>query len=103
NANADVDQLLDDYYSKWYGNAAKPARAFWDTLEEAIESTSIQGHEDRILPWVYTPQLMQKLATNVAAEERAADTPRDKLHVQIDRLIYQHLQAYVAMNDADLK
>jgi hypothetical protein len=101
NANADVNALENDFYSKWYGAAAKPARAFWDAIEIAIENSPIQGHEDRVMPYIYSPELMQELAKDASAAERAADTPRDKLHVQIDRLIYQHLQAYVAMNKGD--
>ncbi len=102
NAAADVEALLDDYFAKWYGAAAKPARAFWDALEDALTNTPLQGHEDRILPWVYTPELMQQLATDIAAAEQSANTPRDRLHVQIDRLIFEHLQAYVRMSVADL-
>jgi hypothetical protein len=55
------------------------------------------------MPWVYTPQLMKELAADIAAEEKIPTTGREKTHVQIDRLIFQHLQAYVAMNQADLK
>ncbi len=102
NANENVPALLDDYFSKWYGNAAKPAKEFWDVLEEQIESTPVQGHEDRVLPWVYTPQMLVKLEDSLTQAERAANTPRDKEHVQIDRLIYEHLKAYMAMNDAEL-
>ena len=102
NANTNVDALLDDYFSKWYGNAAKPAKAFWDVLEEQIESSPVQGHEDRVLPWVYTPPMLVKLEDALTQAERAANTPRDKEHVQIDRLIYEHLKAYMAMNDAEL-
>jgi hypothetical protein len=102
NANADVKALLDDYFEKWYGAAAHPSRAFWDELEDAIESTPITGHEDRVLPWLYTPPLMQKLAKHLDAAEKSASTPREKIHVRVDRLIFQHLQEYVAMNAADL-
>jgi len=101
-AGTDVDALLDDYFDKWYGAAAKPAHAFWDALEDVLANTPMQGHEDRILPWVYTPELMQALATDVSAAEKAADTPRDRLHVQIDRLIFEHMQAYTRMNAAEL-
>jgi len=101
-ADANVDALLDDYFAKWYGTAAKPSRAFWDALEETVESTPVSGHEDRVLPWVYSPQLLTKLNVHLAAAEKAAATPRDKQHVETDRLIFEHLKAYVAMNDAEL-
>ena len=102
NANADVNALLTDYYAKWYGGAAKPARAFWDTLETTIENSPVLGHEDRVLPWVYTPQMLEELTKNISLAEAAAQTPTEKLHVRVDRLIYEHLNAYMAMNAAEL-
>jgi hypothetical protein len=101
NTNADTEALLSDFFTKWYGAAAKPSRAFWDALENAMESTPILGHEDRVLPWVYTPSLMKELQKQVTASEHLARTPREKQHVQIDRLIYEHLKDYVAMNNAE--
>ncbi len=101
NANADVKSLLSDYFARWYGPAAAPAQAFWDALEDAIETTPLQGHEERILPYVYTPQLLAKLQTNVESAERLAVSERDKLHVHVDRLIYEHLKAYMDMNGAE--
>jgi hypothetical protein len=102
NANANVDALLNDYYANWYAGAAKPMKAFYEAIENAFDTTPIHGHEDRILPEVYTPRLMNELAQHLAIGEKLADTDRAKQHVQADRLIYQHLQAYVAMTDAEL-
>lgn len=101
-ADADVDAILDDFYSKWYGPAAKPARAFYDALDNAFANTRIHGHEDRVLPEIYTPALMRTLAKHLAEAERAAfavDPYRTR--VAIDRLIYEHLSAYMAMTQAE--
>ena len=68
----DVKATLADYFAKWYGPAAGPAQAFWDALEDAIEATPLLGHEDRILPYVYTPELMEKLRTHIEAAEKLA-------------------------------
>jgi len=101
NANADVDAILNDFYTRWYGRAAQPMRAFYEALEEAIEKTPMHGHEDRVLPEVYTPELMAELQKHIAEAERRADTEVTKLHVRAERLIYRHLQGYVAMNTAE--
>jgi len=98
---ADVKALLGDFFSKWYGAAATPAQPFWEDIEAAIESTPLLGHEDRILPYVYTPELLGRLKTDIEAAERAADSERTRLHVQADRLIYEHLVAYCKMNAAE--
>lgn len=100
-ADADVEALLDDFFDRWYGAAARPAQRFWDALEEAMETTPFLGHEDRILPYVYTPALLAELETHAAAAEAAANTERAKLHVRVDRLILEHLKHYMAMHAAE--
>jgi hypothetical protein len=101
NAGLDVDALLDDYFTTWYGSAAKPARAFWDALEKVMEETPMLGHEDRILPYVYTPALMKELAGHLAEAERQADTDVVKKHVRADRLTLEHLKGYLALHEAE--
>lgn len=102
-ASADVKGMLDDFYSHWYGPAAAPARAFWDDLESAMENTPLLGHEDRILPYVYTPELMRNLRAHLAQAEAAGGDARDRLHVKVDRLILEHLEHYMAMSRAEFE
>ena len=96
-ADLNVNELLNDYFDKWYGKAAKPAHAFWDALEDRMQSAPILGHEQRILPYVYTPALIAELEKNCAQEEKLADTDRAKIHVEIDRHTLEHLKHYLAM------
>ena len=100
-ADLDVKAELDDYFEKWYGKAAAPARAFWEALEECIETTPFLGHEERILPNFYTPELVAALEREVARAEKLADTDRVKTHVAVDRHILEHLKSYMAMWQAD--
>jgi hypothetical protein len=97
----DAGAVLDDFFTKWYGAAAKPARAFWDALEDAMEKTPMLGHEDRILPYVYTPELLAELDKDVAEAERLADGEPARQHVRADRLILEHLRGYLAMSEAE--
>jgi hypothetical protein len=101
NADLDVAATLDEFFKLWYGKAAKPAQAFWDALEEQIQKSPLLGHEDRILPYLYTPELLAALEKHVAEAERLADTERDKQHVKVDRHILEHLKAYQAMHAAE--
>ena len=104
-ADADVKGMLDEFYTLWYGKAAGPAGAFWDAIEEAIESTPYLGHEDRIMPYVYTPAMMAQCKTAIEAAEKLVGGEgigdRERLHVHVDRLIYDHLTHYVAMSGAE--
>jgi len=98
---ADAEAILDDFYAKWYGEAAEPMRAFYDAIEDAIETSPLHGHEDRIMPYVYTPELLRDLEPRLRDAERAGDSERSRLHVSADRLICDHLRAYMAMSAAE--
>ena len=101
NAGAAAGALLDDFYSQWYGKAAGPMRAYFDALEDAIEKAPIHGHEDRVLPDLYTPALLADLRRQLSRSERLADDERSRLHVRADRLITDHLAEYMALCAAD--
>jgi hypothetical protein len=100
-ADLNADAVLDDYFTKWYGRAGKPARAFWDALEKTIESTPMVGHEDRILPYVYSSELLAELEKHVQDAQTAADSETSKQHVEADRLTLEHLKAYMLMHRAE--
>ena len=97
---ADVDALLDDFYSKWFGRAAAPMKEYYDALESAFEKTTAHGHEDVVLNTIYTPALMKKLGTSIERAEQRAQSQAEKSHVAIEREIFAHLQDYVAMEAA---
>ena len=99
--DADVEAIQRDFYGKWYGGAARPMRAYWDALERAIEQAPLHGHENTFLPEVYTPKLMEQLERHITEGERAAGSACDRLHVRLDRLLHEHLKAYMAMEAAD--
>jgi hypothetical protein len=44
---------------------------------------------------------MAKLKAHLEAAEKEAGDERSKLHVRVDRLIYEHLKAYMAMSAAE--
>ena len=100
-ANDDAKAILSDYFTKWYGPAATPSQAYWDAIEETFESTPILGHEDRVLPYVYTDQLIAELEQQERRAEELAQEEPFKTRVRIDRLILEHLKGYLAMNRAE--
>jgi hypothetical protein len=100
-ATVDSRAILDDYFDKWYGPAAPSSGAFWNAIEEALESTPLLGHEDRVLPYVYSEALLDELERYQAASERAASQEPYKTRVRVDRLILDHLRNYRAMSFAE--
>jgi hypothetical protein len=95
NTKADVNAALEDFYTKWFGPAAKPMRDYYQSLENAFDAVSCHGHEDVILCEVYKPALMARLADDIAKAQAAVVTDADKQHVQLERLGFDHLRMYV--------
>ena len=69
-----MEATLSEYFRLWYGPAAESAQAYWDALEECMQSTRLLGHEDRILPFVYTQSLVEELEEHGDIEKAAHRT-----------------------------
>lgn len=98
--DTDVDTVLDDFFDKWFGRAASPMKAYYNALENAFEKAPQHGHEDVILRSIYTERLMSKLDSLIRTAERAAKSQEEKAHLRIERIIYDHLCEFVAMEKA---
>ena len=61
NPDEDVDELLEDFYPRFYGPAAKPMQAYWSAIFEAWEKTLCSEHEYFVAPAIYTPDVMAVL------------------------------------------
>lgn len=97
---ADVDAILADFYRKWFGAAAKPMQEYYNALEAAFDTAPVHGHEDVILPEIYTPKLMARLENAIRQAEQAAGTDAEKLRVRAERLIFDHTKLFVEVEKA---
>lgn len=100
-AELDVDAALAEFFQHWYGPAARPGRAYWDALEEAVQKSPVLGHEDRILPYLYTDELMASLEQAALEAESLAQVEPYATRVKVDRLILEHLKGYREMHAAE--
>jgi len=97
-----MQKEMNEYFTNWYGPAAGPAMAFWEDLENTFETTPWLGHEDRILPYVYSQALMDRLEIDIAqAEALAKGNDIVSKRVLADRGTLDTLEAYMAMNRAE--
>jgi len=103
NANTDAEAYLDDYFDKWYGPAAKHSKAYWNELEDTFENTRLLGHEDRVMPYVYTDKMMDEMEKHQKKAEEEAKGEPYKTRVRVDRHILNHLKGYMAMNRAEFR
>jgi hypothetical protein len=101
----DVDALLADYFSRFYGRAGAPMRRYFDLWEEAMQNTGAAG--DRGYAWLsmFTPALVARAALILhEAEELAAkDSEKIRSRVAFSRLGFGYTEAYANMLDASLR
>ncbi|MBW3541449.1 MAG: DUF4838 domain-containing protein [Planctomycetes bacterium] len=108
NPDANVDELLAEFYETFYGPAAGPMSEYWNAIFQAWEETIVTEHEYFIAPAIYTPELLKTLRTKIAEAERVGAgieaggslSRNEKLYVQrirVARLMDDILQGYLAM------
>lgn len=99
-AHADVDDLLDEYYSKLYGRAGQSVRKYWNALEHMMHNGP--GHRrQEIIKTIYPVEKVRKLERHVAAAERSADTDMIRRRVQVIRWSYDNLVQYLRMSKSE--
>ncbi|MCD6360683.1 MAG: DUF4838 domain-containing protein, partial [Armatimonadetes bacterium] len=101
NPDLNPDELLDDYFDKFYGVASAPMRRYFDTLERAMtdwngcSSYGLHGTAHApMAPKVYTPEVMGELQAALAEAEGISNTDRIAgRRVMLARRMYQELEA----------
>jgi hypothetical protein len=69
----DVDGLIAEHYTSFYGPAAEPMAAYWNAIYRAWEETLATEHEYFLAPAIYTPELLATLRARLAdANQRLA-------------------------------
>jgi hypothetical protein len=106
NPDADVDAMLAEFYTLFYGPAAKPMADYWTAIIKAWEDSVVTEHEHFVIPAIYTPEVVEKLRASLAEAEKAATLPAGKVtrnqqlyfdRVKFARLTFNVLDAYTAM------
>ena len=76
-AQVDVDAVLDDFYEKFFGPAAAPAKAYWDRIDKAYIATDAHAGSYHGVHAFWTPALIAACQADLDAAAKAAGS--DKL------------------------
>jgi len=96
--DTDVDALLEDFYGRFYAEAAGPMRDYYESLEEAAARSGL--HLARQRPYaeavaLFTPELLKKLDGCVARAERAAESKKVRTRVALVRASLEYAKVCV--------
>ncbi|MEK8093701.1 DUF4838 domain-containing protein [Methylocystis sp. IM3] len=104
NPDADVHELLEDFYARFFGPAREPMRAYWSEIFDAWEKTIVTEHEYFVAPAIYTPELVERLGPFLQEAEKAVQkqplSKNGELYVErlrFVRLGYETMRKYAEM------
>ena len=90
----DIDTLLHDFFTAYFGNAAVPMQQFYETIEkrytdpdsypEEVRTQDNQFHQDEEQAWKYlgTKEVMDELAGYIADAQKKATSEMEKIRVE---------------------
>lgn len=78
NPDANADAILGDYFEKFYGPAAKPAAAYFETMEDVFYRADYHTGNVFDMPHILTPSVMQRMDGLLKEAEGAV--ARDSLY-----------------------
>jgi hypothetical protein len=95
----DVDALLAEYYSRFYGRAERPMKAYWECWEQAMVRTA--APEDYGYQWqrMFTPEQVSSCGAFLAEAETLARGDREKVvkRVALARSGFDFTEAWTRM------
>lgn len=98
--NLDVDKLLDDYYSHFFGSAAAPMKTFTDEIQTMLQATNERiSWQPLLVDWtlVYPMERLSALGKVLDKAEALADTPEVKTRVRLHRILWNYMMTYQRM------
>ena len=74
NAHADVDAIMDDFYTKFCGPAAPFVKAYWERIDRAYRTTACHAGSFPGVSAVWTPALLAACQADLDAAAKACGT-----------------------------
>ena len=102
-ADTNIDAVLDEYYKKFFGAAAKPIADFFDAVEKQLTTSPVDHHEEERLHEIYPHEFVVAVTDKVGDIEAmvASADPATKKRVRFARLIVDHFRTYSEMREAE--
>jgi len=98
NPDTDIDALLKEFYSKFYGPAAEPMEKYWSAIYKEWADTIVTEHEYFVAPAIYTPELVETCRKNLEeAEKLTASLTKKTQLTRHERQVLDIIDGYLSM------
>jgi hypothetical protein len=103
NTETDVDALLDDYYTRFYGKAAPAVRRFDEEMETALTQCLIDHMEEERIHEIYPHDFAVRVTDQVGNVEKlvAGADATTQQRVKYFRMVVDHFRDYSDMRYAE--
>lgn len=95
----DIDAAMEVFYARFYGPAAGPMRAYWQTLERAYDQTPAHAGSFFDLHLAFTPERMAALGNHLAAAQQAASAEPFTSRVAMAAAGFQCARHFLAIRE----
>jgi hypothetical protein len=96
--NTNIDKLLDDFYTHFFGPASAPMKQFCEEIEAMLQATPDHtAWQPHFIDWtaMYPPARVAALGKLLDQAEAKADTPEIKGRIKLYRILHQYMTAYL--------
>lgn len=103
NTDTNVDALLDDYYTRFFGKAGSTVRRFDEDVETALTQNLVDHHEEERIHEIYQHDFVMRVTdeTKGVEEQTANADAATKQRVEYFRKVVQHFRDYSEMRYAE--
>ena len=99
-ADADVDAIMDDFYTRFCGKAAPHVKAYWERIDRAFATTNAHAGSFYAIHTIWTPELFAACKTDLEAAAEATDSELIGKRVEMFRSGLENVRYYLALRDA---
>jgi hypothetical protein len=99
-AEADVDAILDDYYSKLFGDAAPHVKHYWERIDRAVCQADIHVGSFYGLHVIWTPELVAECDADLRAAAQAANDDMVRGRVALFQSGLENVRHFLAVRGA---
>lgn len=105
NPATNVDALLDEYYTRFYGAAREPMKRYWERFETEMQKTVATGDSGYAWISMWRRPLIEESAKDLAEAEKLAKTDVERIQTRVAfaRLGFSYTEAIMEMMEAHFK
>ncbi|MFP4029282.1 MAG: DUF4838 domain-containing protein [Candidatus Brocadiia bacterium] len=99
-AEADVDAIMDDFYTKFCGGAAPHVKAYWERIDKAYQTTDTHVGSFYGIHEIWTPELVKACQADLKAAAKVAKRDITRKRVEMFQMGLDNVKYFRDLREA---